>query len=224
MTAVPQAEHELPDTPEQIRHRIRMEFRLYLVAVAVLSLVVGGILGAFLFGRQPAEIAQVPGDELPPALLATADFPVVQQTETFMTVYVSGAVNAAQVVTLPCGSLVRDAVAAAGGPSAAADLDALNMAAQLKDHEHILVPTYVTLTTGESDRILLDINTATAAALETLPNIGPSRAQQIIAYREAHGRFERTQDIMNVSGIGPAIYEQLAPYITVAGDAAQSDD
>ena len=62
---------------------------------------------------------------------------------------------------------------------------------------------------------LINISTTTAAELEALPGIGPARARDIVAYREANGPFERIEDIQNVSGIGPAIFEGLKDLITV---------
>ena len=61
----------------------------------------------------------------------------------------------------------------------------------------------------------MNINTTTAAGLEALPGIGPARAQDIVAYREANGPFERVEDIQDVAGIGPAIFEGLRDIITV---------
>ena len=65
---------------------------------------------------------------------------------------------------------------------------------------------------GES--LLVDINTADAALLETLPMIGPAKAAAIIQYREQHGRFFKSSDIMKVKGIGPGTYEKIEKRIT----------
>jgi competence protein ComEA len=85
----------------------------------------------------------------------------------------------------------------------------------LRDHDHVLVPRKTDTNSMQSSQIYLDINTATAQELEVLPNIGPTRAQQIVAYRETHGSFQDKEDIMQVSGIGQVIYEELAPFIFV---------
>jgi comEA protein len=66
---------------------------------------------------------------------------------------------------------------------------------------------------GES--ILVDINTADLAVLETLPMIGPVKAAAIIQHREKNGRFSKPADIMNVNGIGPGTYEKIKTFITV---------
>jgi competence protein ComEA len=60
----------------------------------------------------------------------------------------------------------------------------------------------------------VNINTADAMTLQTLPGIGPKLAQRILDYRAAHGPFARTQDIMEVSGIGQATFEELDDQIT----------
>ena len=68
---------------------------------------------------------------------------------------------------------------------------------------------------------LININTADAVLLDTLPGIGLVKAQAIIDYRTQHGSFARIEDIQDVSGIGPSTYADIAPLITV-GDAAPS--
>jgi competence protein ComEA len=50
--------------------------------------------------------------------------------------------------------------------------------------------------------------------MEALPRIGPTKAQDIVAYREEHGPFQRIEEIQNVSGIGPGIFSSIEPYIT----------
>ena len=62
---------------------------------------------------------------------------------------------------------------------------------------------------------LININTASQPELESLPGIGPTTAQKIIAYREANGPFVNPEDIINVSGIGPGTYERIKDLITV---------
>ncbi|MBU6388638.1 helix-hairpin-helix domain-containing protein [Patescibacteria group bacterium] len=69
---------------------------------------------------------------------------------------------------------------------------------------------------------LVNINTADATLLDTLPGIGPAYATRIVEYRSAHGPFARIEDIQNVSGIGPSTYAGLAPFITVGDTNATS--
>lgn len=65
------------------------------------------------------------------------------------------------------------------------------------------------------NKSIININTATTDELDSLPGIGNSKAQNIIDYRNINGNFETIEDIMNVNGIGTAIYEQIKTYITV---------
>lgn len=64
----------------------------------------------------------------------------------------------------------------------------------------------------------ININTASIYELDRLPNIGPSKAEAIVAYRTEHGAFERMEDLMEVSGIGEATFEELKEYITIAAE------
>ena len=68
---------------------------------------------------------------------------------------------------------------------------------------------------------LIDLNTATAMELETLPRVGPRTAERILEYRREHGGFERIEDLMDVRGIGERTFLMLKPLVTVA--AVESD-
>lgn len=68
---------------------------------------------------------------------------------------------------------------------------------------------------GTEVRQRIDINTASAAELETLPGIGPKLAEEIVAYRKTHGRFKARKDLMQVKGIGEKTYEKLEDFIRV---------
>ena len=70
---------------------------------------------------------------------------------------------------------------------------------------------------GESGREPININTASARALETLPGIGPGRAADIVAYREEHGPFRIPEEITKVKGIGESTMEGLIDLITTGG-------
>lgn len=147
-------------------------------------------------------------------------------TEKLLVIYVTGAVPRAGVYGLPQGSRVQDAISAAGGFLADANKDGINLARALEDGEQLDIPyaegaspvigTEVPEATQESSSSdLININTASQAELETLPGIGPTTAQKIILYRETNGPFVSTEDIINVSGIGPGTYERIKSLITV---------
>jgi competence protein ComEA len=134
---------------------------------------------------------------------------------------VDGAVYEPGTYTLPPGSLVNDAVRAAGGPTADADLERINLARTLHNGQRVHVPrvgeVLPTATPyGLSADGRIDINLADAALLETLPGIGPAIAQRIIEHREMNGPFETIEAIQDVSGIGPAKFEGIRDLITVS--------
>lgn len=123
-------------------------------------------------------------------------------------VHVTGAVHTPGVVTLPAGARVADAIALAGGFSTEADQDAVNQARRVVDEETIRVPR-----SGESPA-LLDLNAASAEALEALPGIGPVYAQRILDARIQ--RLFVTSDDLVSRGLLPArTYAELRDLVTV---------
>lgn len=129
-----------------------------------------------------------------------------------LTVHVAGAVKEPGVYRLTAGSRVRDAIEVAGGQLPEADIHRLNLAEILADGKKIYVPFQIDK--ADPDKGLININTAEAKLLETLPNIGPAKALKIIEYRELHGPFSSLEELMNVGGIGLKIFEGLKDLIT----------
>jgi competence protein ComEA len=138
-------------------------------------------------------------------------------------VHVAGAVLQEGVYDLPPGSITQQAIDAAGGPTEGAILEALNLAAQLEDGQQIYVPSVSSTataswvaqpTTSKATSERINVNTATAPELERLPGIGPSLANKIIECREEHGPFLTPDDLLLVSGIGPAKLDQIRDLIT----------
>lgn len=152
-------------------------------------------------------------------------------TEVPIEVHVVGAVARPGVYSFSKDSRVQDAVTAAGGLLAEADPNSINLAAKLEDGEQLEIPfqegtsssssssspfiVIGTSTPSTSNTDLININTASASKLNVLPGIGPTTAQKIIDYRQQHGPFGNIQEIMNVSGIGPATFDQIKKLITV---------
>jgi competence protein ComEA len=136
-------------------------------------------------------------------------------------VSVVGQVGSPGLATLPAGSRVADALAAAGGLLPGADPAAVNAAALLIDGQQIAVgvPGAAAPPAGGSGAgapgALLDLNSATAADLDALPGIGPVLAQRIVDHRTAHGPFTSVDQLDDVSGIGPAIYADLVQRVRV---------
>jgi competence protein ComEA len=130
---------------------------------------------------------------------------------------VAGAVRHSGLYRLRSGSRIDDAIAAAGGPTAKAQLDSVNLAAPVADGEQIVVPGRGALgvaaasppAAGSSPSAPLDLNSATLEELENLPGIGPVTAQKILDYRQQHGAFHAVAELEGVPGIGPAHMAQL---------------
>jgi competence protein ComEA len=159
-------------------------------------------------------ITAAPLPTIPPATAAPTPGPV--------RVTIDGPVGQPGSYTLPPGSLVDDAVRAAGGPTTDADLARINLAQTLHDSQHVhvphfgeVLPTPTPYGLGAGGRI--NVNLAGVDLLQTLPKIGPTTAQRIVEYRETHGPFESIEQIQEVKGIGPATFESLRDLITVAG-------
>jgi len=140
-----------------------------------------------------------------------------------VTVDVTGKVRRPGIVVLDAGARVVDAVAAAGGERAGADLSSLNLARVLVDGEQIVVgapqatvpamPNAPSPTGGPVT--LVNLNTATQTELETLPDVGPVTALAIVSWRDQHGGFTSVDELLEVDGIGEATLSNLAPYVTV---------
>ena len=143
-------------------------------------------------------------------------------TPATIRVYVSGAVKRPDVYALPAGSIVKDAMEAAGGPAEEADLDRINLAAPLGDGLQVHFPRRGEAAPTPQPGFNLaapagpiNINTATPQQLETLPGIGPTLAQRIVDYRTANGPFKSIEDVKNVKGIGDSLFEKIKDSITV---------
>ena len=138
-----------------------------------------------------------------------------------ISVYVSGQVQNISVVELEDNGELKfiDAVNKAGGLTALADADAVNMAAPLTDGQHIHIPTKEIFlqeqSISASSGDMVNINTADAEKLATLKGIGPALAQRIIEYREQNGAFKSIDEIKNVRGIGDKKFAAFKDKITV---------
>lgn len=231
--------------PERADRTRRLAFDSRAAAIVILTLaVLCGLVVGWTLSR-PVEVhalqASVTSDSPPettPAPAYTQEAP--EQTSenselaspppaTTVTVYVSGHVNTPGLVELPAGSRVAGAVDRAGGMTAEADQNALNLARVLNDGEHIIVPapgddlpapdpplSDPSLSEpSSSEGGLVSLNGASAADLETLPGIGPTLAQRIIDWRDTNGQFSSIEELMEVSGIGPATFAELRDRVTL---------
>jgi competence protein ComEA len=184
--------------------------RVTLIIVAFAA----GIVGTYVVFRALDEGAA------PPIVIedAAATRPVV--------VDVRGAVVEPGVFELPPTARIQDAVNAAGGLTADADLSLINLARRLRDGEIVLiatVPAFATPgvmpdqpeTSSGSDSGKVNINTATATELEQLPGIGEVIAGRIVAFREEHGPFRSVNDLIHVDGISAKTIDRLKDLVTI---------
>lgn len=133
---------------------------------------------------------------------------------------VAGKVRRPGIVTLPAGSRVHDAIAAAGGVEPRVDTSGLNLARKLTDGEQILVGVSAVggvsePGTGAPGSGAMNLNTATPEQLEELPGIGPVTAAAIVHWRTENGPFKRVEDLLEVTGIGEKTLEQLRSHVQV---------
>jgi competence protein ComEA len=135
---------------------------------------------------------------------------------------VAGAVRQPGVFEFFEGDRVIDAIERAGGPLPKADLSLLNLAAPLADGTQILVPKMGPAVAGVPSGTapgtssgLININAASATELEALSGIGEVLAATIVEYRDQNGPFASVEDLMDVSGIGPATLEEIRDQVTV---------
>ncbi len=125
-------------------------------------------------------------------------------------VHVVGAVESPGVIELPENSRIVDALAKAGGAREDAILSGINLARVLFDGEQIVVPSQAdepAAVSIDAPPGLVSLSRGTSAELETLPRVGPATAARIIAWREENGPFTSVDDVLAVSGIGPATLE-----------------
>ena len=169
--------------------------------------------------------------------IAQSPLEMVQEEKGCIVIHVCGAVLTPGVYELEVDSRVMDAVMAAGGFLPEADTDYVNLATVLADGNKVKIPTKDETTcmsqegkitndngvtdekkqkdTGKSTYQLVNINTADKELLCTLPGIGETRAESILAFRAENGEFSKIEDIMLVSGIKESSFQKIKNYITV---------
>ncbi|CAN5616772.1 hypothetical protein BH10ACT7_BH10ACT7_28310 [soil metagenome] len=180
---------------------------------------VGAVLVLVLVGLGCAVLVSIVGDHGATSQVArpSAGASATPFAGAGIFVHILGAVERPGLYELREGDRAIDAVAAAGGFTDAADQAQLNLARFVTDGEQIIVPLIGEVPAG---RVVagdgrVNLNTADAAALDTLPRVGPAMAERIIAWREANGSFTAVEDLLGVSGIGDKTFEALKDLVTV---------
>ena len=138
--------------------------------------------------------------------------------ETVIFVDIKGAVKNPGVYQMKVGDRVKDALDAAGGLTAEADSQKVNLAKRLEDQMVIVVPKVgeeaEEIPAGETRKEAtkegkVNINTATVEELKTLKGVGEKKAEAIIEYRKKNGSFQTKEDLMKVRGIGKKLFESF---------------
>lgn len=191
---------------------VRNRWRIGITAsIALGGLIVLVVIGGYFFRAMSpvAEVMPLNNEADPTGATGVVASPEADPQR--VRVHVVGAVANPGVVVLPGASRVEDALDAAGGPRDDALLAGVNLAREVFDGEQILVPS----TTDEIDGGgvssggLVSLSRASADQLQDLPRVGPATAQRIISWREANGPFRSVEDLLAVSGIGPATLDGL---------------
>ena len=196
-----------PPDPPRAPKKVRAGIVVSLGAIG-LAVVVGA--GSVVWSSMRPPVEQV----IPPTQSDSSQ-EVVSEESGELVIHISGEVLRPGIISLPEGSRVIDAVESAGGHTPQAALDAINLARQVVDGEHLIIPAegeaVVPLVSGGG---LISLSLASEQELQELPGVGPAIASRIVSWREANGPFRHVDDILAVSGIGPATLEKFRDRVT----------
>ena len=216
------------------------ELNLRNISLAVLGALAGALVTAAVVllargdGNAPIQVLLPTPEETSGQIdSAGGPNPPVPKEEANLKVDIRGAVRIPGVYMLPPGSRLEDAVDAAGGVTDEADREAMHLSLRVNDEGYYYIgrigetprPPIATAlasapTSGPGGSEpgsggVIDLNTASAELLETLPDIGEGRANGIVDYRQQNGCFQSTSDVTKVSGIGSGIFEKIRDLVTV---------
>ena len=201
----------------------------------VIIFIIAGLL-TMLF----TDSGNLPSETKPHSQSQPAEVQTPQPSKTLY-VYITGEIREPGVYKLSDDARIFQLVEMAGGFTSKADTESLNLAETLADGVHVHIGAKLQEQQEEAPRIpgmpasrasvqsgiqprsqgLININSATASELESLPGIGPAIAQRIIEYRNTHGNFSRPEDLINVRGIGQSKLAQVLPKITASNSGSR---
>ncbi|TDL34480.1 hypothetical protein E2R51_01835 [Jeotgalibacillus sp. S-D1] len=151
--------------------------------------------------------------------------PLPIETSPQIQVDIKGKVQSPGVYTVADGDRVIDLIKLAGGETAEADMREVNLSQKLYDEMVIYIPaegeevkapaTQPGAAAAPGQKVKVNLNSADSDMLQTIPGIGPSKAEAILDYRDTVGRFETIEDIKNISGIGDKTFDKLKESIDV---------
>lgn len=218
--------HELSDTTAQSKTAEMARLvttRLRTPKMAAIAVAVVVFIAAAIFTGTRSQTVTVQHE----ADTATTESPVLAETSSGRVfVHVVGAVHKPGVLELKANARVVDAIEAAGGVIEGAALSAINLARVVTDGEQISVPTEEMVSAAAAagtpsaagaagGNALLNLNSADANSLESLPGVGPALAARIIDWRGSNGGFRTVDDLNQVSGIGDKLLERIRSLVSV---------
>lgn len=187
----------------------------------IVGIIVGILVIWFIYNKEDKDVANI-NEEILAEKNETEDEKIEETNEII--IHITGAINEPGIKRLKEGSRIEDAIEMAGGLTEDADISNVNLAYVLDDGIKIKIPSSIDTQDPEESEIIteepgenvieniassvkntftkININKATEEELTNLPGIGEEIASKIIEYREQNGKFEDTEQIKNVNGIG----------------------
>ena len=185
------------------------------------SVAISVLVGLLVFGGVGLQIRARAPLIAPPARAPEPSVSVSTAGTVF--VHVAGAVRRPGLYEVAEGARIAEALEVAGGALPRARLSLLNLAEVLVDGSQILVPAKGAIgaapetlpTAATTAAATVDLNVADQALLETIPGIGPVTATAILQHRTEIGSFTSLDQLLDVTGIGPATLESIRPYVSI---------
>ena len=202
--------------------------KIIIISIAAIMLLV---IGYYIMHKTKQYTTFEAGDAIQGSnTMETSSVSAAKNEDKTIIIHITGAVKTQGVIELKEGDRIIDAIDKADGITEDADLSKVNLAYVLEDGQKLYIPSFQddeiikTVTDGSGDDVIIDgessnkivnINRANQTELETLTGIGPSTALKIIEYRKENGNFKKTEDLMDVPGIGESKFDAIKNDITV---------